>query len=139
VAFAVGCAVLAYAALCTRRSILARSWPTAPGVILSAHVEATQDSDGAPTRTEQIEFSYVVRGRQYLGRHVTMDVDFRFTFGESGTADVRIMRYSPGREVQVIYDPRNPSRACLEVGSQFGNVFALLLGLAIMLASWSHL
>ena len=59
-----------------------------------------------------VEYAYVVNGHEYRSRQIQLDGD-----GDSGSreeAQQVAARYPEGSDVEVHYDPANPSNAALE-------------------------
>lgn len=88
-----------------------KAWEATPGRIVSSEVETYTDTDASThshTRFYQavIEFAYRVEGQEY---HNT--VSEAGTGKESATAEAA--RYPVGTELEVYYDPANPTNSAL--------------------------
>ena len=99
------------------------SWPTAPGRILSAEVhEGTatdyDDNSRASVFSAVIRYEYQVRGRTLRGD--TICIGGELDTSSRSRAEARCLRYAPGRQVAVHYDPTRPQVCCLETTSEMG-------------------
>ena len=89
-------------------------WLVTKGRIVSSKAETYTRSTGGQTRSGQryyhalIEFSYTVDGQEY---HNTVE-----TPGTTqASADADVARYPVGAEVDVHYDPKNPTHSALQI------------------------
>lgn len=117
----------------------ASSFPSVTGMIVSSEITSNTDSDGDTTHRPVVTFTYDVNDVGYT--------ETGHRFGGLGSSDYgyaqRIVdHYPPGRQVNVFYNPRDPSEAVLETGVG-GTEHALLLFLTpfncVMLLLWSYL
>lgn len=97
-------------------------FPTAPGVVTSAEVEATSDGEGGTNYNAAIEFSYEIEGQAYSGDRVRAGM----TWSSSSSAAETVARYPVGTPVSVFYDPDDPSRALLEPGLKGTDLFGFM-------------
>lgn len=93
-----------------------RRWPRVPGRILESRTFG-RVAGPANARTFVVEprvlYEYEVDGRMHRGRRIALlEV---FTPSRRG-AERRLARYSPGRNIEVSVDPKNPRSAYLENG-----------------------
>ena len=108
-------------------------WPSVPGVVRSASVEYETDSDGAGTYRAEVLYGYSVEGVEQLANRVTFG---DFGSSDPGRAQRIVNRYPTGTEVDVHFDPADPTRAVLEPGVHgstwllpgFGAIFFLAGG-----------
>ena len=109
-----------------------RSWPVASGTVIQSVMETHHDTDddGSTSTTYgvKVHYTYSVGGREYES--------WRRTFSEVRTNSMRrtqeiLGRYPQGANVEVYYDPADPSSAVLETG--VGTSSYVFLGLAIVL------
>ncbi|UCD75213.1 MAG: DUF3592 domain-containing protein [Phycisphaerales bacterium] len=109
------------------RQTKAESFPTVSGVILSSGISSHQstDSDGHTTTQHKAEitFSYEVVGVSYTGDTYRFGA---FSSSDRGHAEGVIARYPEGAEVEVHYNPADPSEAVLEVGIGAMQMFLFL-------------
>jgi hypothetical protein len=119
-------------------SVRSMNYPTAPGVVLASEVESHMGGKNNDTRmySAQVNYQYRVGDQVY-----TSD---RCRYGEmsssgSGSARATVAKYPAGAEVEVRYNPRDPSDAVLEGGvsgdTRFMAVFLTPFNM-IMLATW---
>ena len=103
----------------------ATDWPVATGTI----TETTVNRGLIFTGESYLSYRYNVDGREYTGH--------RISFGGGSAAD-----YRQGQELSVYYNPSNFSEAVLEPGFKRGNLFMLLVGIALILVGkqlWTRL
>ncbi len=79
----------------------AQAWPSVPGTVTSSRVQQKEDESDAV-----VTYSYAVNGKDYQGNRVG--------FFSRDTAQQVVSRYPSGKQVEVFYDPANPSSAVLE-------------------------
>ena len=115
-----------------------KSWPTAPGVILSSIVgtHLSHSSRGGTTTQymPEVAYEYMVNEITYKGSSVG--------FGKSTTSSRKateiVSRYHIGTAVSVHYDPQDPAKAVLETKAySFGSNLALgiiIAGMGVVLA-----
>lgn len=146
VMFGLGALVMALVAgVVLKDALAARSWPKVSGTVSLSEVNAFQmtpnrssNSRGSYTRSTSympvIEYDYWVAGQAYKSRSVELDSEVA---GSRALAERIVARYPVGRNVQVRYDPNNPTRAALEI--KFGaGLFLFGVSLALTaLAVWA--
>ncbi len=95
------------------------AWLRAPGRIVSSKVEAYSEAASSSNSSLRhfykpvVEFSYEVEGRTY---HNNLGSSTGFTVSVSageGYAEGVVAKYPPGMEVDVFYNPENPTSASL--------------------------
>ena len=98
-------------------SIRSRTWPSAPGEVLSSRVEVSpsyqQSSSTSRNRahyTAKVRYAYMVNGRRFTNDVIT----WRDQSTGGSEAEQLVGRYPAGRKVSVFYDPDNPTTAVLE-------------------------
>jgi hypothetical protein len=110
-----------------------KTWPTAPGVILSSIVgtHLSHSSRGGTTTQymPEVAYEYQVNEITYKGSSVG--------FGKSTTSSRKateiVSRYPQGTAVSVHYDPQDPAKAVLETKAySFGSNLALGIIIAVM-------
>jgi hypothetical protein len=119
-----GC--VGFAAVTLRQMERARTWPQSSGTISKS---TTRRDDGG-TRPE-IEFRYVVEGREYVGDDPILG-GFATPNWSSRPAERIVARYPVGSPVLVRYDPSDPRRACLELGTSVPALAFAVMGLAFV-------
>ena len=113
-----------------RKAAASQSWPTAPGVVVSAavHESVNQNEDGPDTYSYQpkIVYTYQVGGASYQSD--------RYSFGAGsanrGSVEQVIARYTPGMAVSVRYNPEKPTEAVLQSEAGGANIF-LIAGIVL--------
>jgi hypothetical protein len=106
------------------------TWPAAPGMINDSRLEVREDSDGSVSTSASITYAYSIGPASYYGNRVCI--------GGARNPNNLVNRYQPGIQVQVFYDPQNPTSCVLERGTSglwiwptLGGVF-LVVGLLIV-------
>jgi hypothetical protein len=130
VVFAVcfGLAVLLFFRASLKSSRQAAGWPMVRGTVTESRVEPVEETDDGTTRTTwvpAVEYRYRVGGVEYFSRQIKLGVAVS---AGKGYAEKVAARYSRGSEVDVHYDPVNPSSAALENPTR---LHWLLLGIAL--------
>jgi hypothetical protein len=112
-----GLAALLFFVSAHRYSKKAQGWPAARGKVLKSAVESYLDhvggAHGSATRFYRptVEYSYQLRGRAYHSTQIRLGTT---ASGTQAYADKVAAKYAAGKEVDVHYDPLNPSTAALE-------------------------
>ena len=112
-----------------RTSRASREWPSTDGQIVDATVEMKIDSDedGTTRRySPRIIYTYSVYGQTYTSDQVV--VGARRWYPSHAAAEARL-RYRPGDQVAVHYDPEKPAQAVLEAGAARGVWGTLIIGI----------
>jgi hypothetical protein len=110
---AAGCAAFFFMFLRPVMQIAAaRDWVERPCVIVSSKVGVHSDSDGS-TYSVDIEYTYVVDGKQYKSDRYAFDVGS--SSGRAGKQRV-VDQYPAGSERTCYVDPRDPREAVLNRG-----------------------
>ncbi len=90
-------------------------WPVVPGKVVLSETESYRTRvtrNTVTTFAPVVEYAFVVNGHEYRSRQIQLDGD-----GDSGSraeAKAVAARYPEGSDVEVHYDPENPSNAALE-------------------------
>lgn len=112
------------------------TWPRTEGVVTSASIEKstqriTDKNTGlvhySGVYTPSVRFTYRVNGQPFEGAVIS-----RSGHGMGTTLDAAqacIDKYSPQKQVTVLYDPADPKVAYLEVGRSIGPWILLAFGL----------
>ncbi|POR57050.1 DUF3592 domain-containing protein [Bosea psychrotolerans] len=127
-AFGFGCAALLFFLAYRRHLARANAWPVVSGRVTESRVEQRSTTEDGRTRTSYapvVEFTYQVRGHSFSSRQIALGMQIS---GSQGSAEKLVDRYPAGAEVEVHYDPANPSQAALEnpTGASW-----ILLGIAL--------
>ncbi|WNJ92472.1 DUF3592 domain-containing protein [Bosea sp. 685] len=113
-AFGFGCAALLFFLVFRRSLARANAWPIVPGRVTVSRIEQRKSTDDGRTRISYapvVEFTYQVRGHSFSSRQIALGMQMS---GSQGGAEKVVKRYPAGAEVEVHYDPANPSQAALE-------------------------
>jgi hypothetical protein len=115
----------------TQRRVGAIStWPSTSGTILYSRVEEHASSEGGTIDHPVVKYSYRVNGREYQSERIAPGPAL------SGTGAGRVVaRYPAGIQVNVSYNPGNPSDAVLERKASVLWVWILVLVVNCILCS----
>jgi len=133
---AFGLAVLLFFIAAHRYSKKAADWPSVRGKIVSSQVEKFQkrvDRTLTTSYRPTVEYAYSVHGLDYRSNQIKvgMEVD-----GSQAYAAKVCARYPAGGEIDVHYDPANPSTSALENPTGATWVLALVAAACFALAVW---
>ena len=123
-----GFAVLLFFLASLRLSRRAADWPLVRGTVLQSGLEKVSSPDDGRTRTSYapvVEYRYRVNDVDYVSRQIKLGVAVS---SSQAYATKIAARYPKGSQVDVHYDPANPSIAALENPSGF---YWLLLAVAL--------
>ncbi len=93
------------------RVALSRSWLIANGATTRSEIVRERTRNGTIYRAV-IEYAYSVNGRDYHSSKLSIGGDLNTS--ASSRAERRCAKYPVGGELQVFYDPEDPSSCCLE-------------------------
>ncbi|MBI2122008.1 MAG: DUF3592 domain-containing protein [Candidatus Sungbacteria bacterium] len=103
-----------------------QSWPAVEGVIKISEFTTNRDrDDGGVTYGASIVYDYTVKGTVYSGSNVH--------FGQYSTSDPSygrglVNRYPVGEQINVYYDPNDPSISVLEPGAGWSSFMVVGIG-----------
>ncbi len=111
---------------------LAESWPITPGTILSSNLVERRHHNSKTHHTTityepQVEYEYSLVGQDYIGKKIAFGVSSY----DYNTAIQKIAPYPMGGNVQVHYDPDDPSKSVLEPRAA-GGVSTLVVAVVFM-------
>jgi len=120
------------------------NWPTADGVIESSEVAKSTNSDGDTMYSAEVVYQYEVNGQKLDSDNVFFGGDYSSSSRSDASGTVN--RYPVGKEVEVFYDPDEPSNSVLEPGAKWmsymvygiGMVF-LVVGLLVVIGPLCYL
>lgn len=146
VMFGIGALVMGLVAWGVLKGALAaRGWPTVSGIVSLSQVhefemvrKRSSNSRVSYRRSAAympiIEYDYKVAGKGYKSRSVQLDTEVG---GSRAFADKIAARYRVGKIVQVRYDPKDHTRATLEIKFGIGLFLVALFILLCALAVWA--
>lgn len=107
-----------------RQSTILKHWPTVDAQVTSSRVNRGRDGDGKSMFTTEIEFRYVVSGKEYRTPSSSPYSSSSYTEMKK-TADT----YAAGTTHSIRYNPADPNDIRFDVGYNFGFFFLpILLG-----------
>jgi len=132
----VGAVVLLEGLYLRRKARRQQEWPTVKGVVLTATMVRSRDSEG-PSYNPSVTYNYSVAGKNYRGDRTDAARDMGYP-----EKQVRhyLERHAVGAAVNVHYDPADPARSTLDpeeagcnslLACAIGAVF-LLVGLVML-------
>jgi hypothetical protein len=86
----------------------AQGWPATEGEVVKSEVYRDRG-----VYYPRVEYRYLVEGSELTGSVVSFGGVFGTNFSKTPARSV-VDHYPSGRQVLVYYDPRRPSRSCLE-------------------------
>jgi hypothetical protein len=106
-----------------------RYWPWATGKVVRSDVasDVLRRAGRGIVYAARIEYEYVVGSKTLRGS--TIALGGTFDTSARSRAEARCAKYPAGSAVNVYYDPRDPTRACLEQTAE-GGPFVYALGAA---------
>jgi hypothetical protein len=131
---------LLFAVGLTAAVVQAYRWPTVRGRIVSSGAETFRQRPTAAGEGYRrhhkaaVVYTYEVNGRQYTGDRVTLFLKVSAT--TSGPARRTASRYPVGSEVNVRYNPKKPSEACLRPFS-LAHLIPWIVAGAMLSFAWS--
>lgn len=96
-----------------RKAVNAQQWPRTPGHVVRSWVGTRRKQKGRPHYYIGVEYAYRVADKDYTGKRVS----FGGTpmFNSKSTAETTAgTRYPAGMNLNVYYDPQDPSKAILD-------------------------
>jgi hypothetical protein len=102
-------------------------WPKVDGVIASSEVAKSKDSDGDTMYSAEVVYKYEVEGRKLESDNVFFGGDYSSSSRSDASGTVN--RYPTGKEVEVYYDPDDPSKAVLEPGAKWMSYMVYGIGM----------
>jgi len=132
-----GLTVAAFCGYILTQNAAARGWPTVPGTVVS--VEDKQDMKAAPLDGQvavyqQVEYVYMVGGREYRSHRISYIASQDEEFSMS-----RENAYQTGQALSVHYNPRDPANAYvnpLDPGDDQWLMFVLLAHALLVMAGF---
>lgn len=106
-------------------------WPRTRGWVETSRVQRFSRTGGRVEPRLELSYSYTVDGQTYEGRRVRLPAPIPKMLRD-GPQQIT-GRYPAGLEVDVYYDPQDPSRAVLERGAPTAAYLPVALGVAMAL------
>jgi len=112
-------------------------WLRTKGTVVSSATESYEDFAGSHRVTYYkpvIEFSYEVEGQEYHNIVGASGVVNFSIAGSKAGADAEVTRYPVGKELEVFYDPTNPTQSALNVNTKMmiTGRSSLIVGIALL-------
>jgi hypothetical protein len=116
-----------------RRAVASNNWPTIPAVVVSSERKASESSDGSSSVEAVVLARYQVNGREYTTDRQRFGVIFGS--GDTSVAELQRLRYPPGGQIRVSYDPARPELATIEPGFELAALSLPGAGMALILVA----
>jgi hypothetical protein len=148
IASGVACTMMAFVAgimlvigvLLQRKAAAARGWPTVPGTVIDSRLIASETARLGTIYRAGVTYRYEVNGQTYTND--LLAVGAKNHGGNRGPAERDLAKYPVGQQVQVHYNPQEPTQSMLETRVQDGIAFfavaaiLLVLGPILMVVAW---
>ena len=129
-----GLAVLVFFLGAHRYAKKAQSWPAVRGKVIRSAVESYYDNvggsggsgSGVTSYRPVVEYAYQVHGQDYRGNQIKVAMQLN---GTQSYAEKVVARYPAGGEIDVHYDPNDPTTSALE--NPTASVSWILVALAL--------
>jgi hypothetical protein len=108
----VAVAVTWFAATCARHSMRAARWPTTPGTLANLEL-VERDNDDSRVYEVRVGYTYTVDGTLYEGDRLAYG--YFASSRKDAHAEV-FQRLKEAEQIDVRYDPSDPSSSCLSFG-----------------------
>jgi hypothetical protein len=133
--FGFGLLMLLFFYAARRSAKAAATWPSVRGKIVKSEVEEYQERDDDDGRTTwhtayrpAVEYAYAVNGREHRGNQINHAMTVS---AGRGYAEKVAAKYPVGSEVDVHYDPNNPSTSALRTAGGAGATW-IIFGAALI-------
>ena len=117
-----------------RKARVSQVWPSAMGQVLAAHLEArsSRNAQGSTTTAyfPVVVYQYSVGGQTYQSDRMRFGMDVGEGLTRLGQRVVD--RYPPGSQVEVFYNPDDPTEAVLERNARTPNRILTCVVIAIV-------
>lgn len=117
----------------------ALGWRRVPGIMLGSGVasyrtQAGGGHAGATVERAVVGYQYQVNGQTFVGQRGAFGTPLGFGMGLGGIASAQASRYTPGQQVDVWIDPKNPMNSVLRRSAPSSSVMTTL-GIAVLIAA----
>jgi hypothetical protein len=112
------------------------NWPKVTGTVKHAYVYQHERSTAAGTTTTYtpvVGYAYAVEGQDYQAHKRNFLPYDQASLTSKGEAEAIRLRYCPGSEVAVYYNPINPAQAVLEKPKAIAHMAVLWYGIVCIL------
>lgn len=102
-------------------TIATQSWPSTEGVIVHSEYyeryhtgSALNDTSPSTDYAAKIHYSYKVNGTRYLSKRMHLGEPYLQDVNDDSNVKTYLKRYPVGQNIEVFYNPSDPSEAVLE-------------------------
>jgi hypothetical protein len=117
-----------------REAQRSEDWPKTLGWVERSRVVSFAPTGGRVEPRLELAYSYVVDGTAYTGHRVRLPLPLELGLGFAETPQQLSARYPAGLEVDVHYDPQDPSQAVLEPGAPPRAYLPIAVGAVLLLS-----
>lgn len=100
-------------------------WPTAPGMVVSAELDHSENTEGGDSWSPEISYRYLAANQERTSYAIKFGEN---SYSDRDDAEEILARYPVGQPVLVYYDPADPERSVLEPGVTAGSYIILGTG-----------
>ena len=133
----IGTGLFVLAMVSLRRAKDSAFWRNTNGEIISAKIEKSESQSSGHGNefryTPKISYTYTLNDQDFISGRIKIMNDYSSNSLEA--VQKIILKYRPGSEVIVYYDPANPKRAVLEKGVSTEIYILLAFSILILLGS----
>ncbi len=117
-----------------RKARATRSWPTVTGRIMTSHVHSYTGYDRRTHSSRkyydpQVVYEYTINGTRYESHQIAIGIGYSDHRREA--VERKVAPYKAGADVEVFYNPNDPTDAVLEHGIA-GGILLLFIGVFIL-------
>jgi hypothetical protein len=102
------------------------NWPSVAGKITLSMAGSTGPRD-SKTYHPEVSYEYTVDGKTFTSKRISFAVA-QIQRASQLEIEEYLKQYPEGADVEVHYDPEDPSTSCLETGLQLGTAFLIGVG-----------
>jgi len=129
IAFGAGVPVTVYGVMLILDAWASEGWPTTSGRVIESRVTETRSRNSGTDYRAEITFEYEVDGAAHRSDRWTFNNP---KFNSSSEARAVASRYPVDAEVEVYFDPDDPSTAVLQPGAGFFTYIYFIFGLSLI-------
>jgi len=124
-----GSAAFVYGLYCLFRMFAFKKWEVTDGKIIASY-KSTRDENFQNLEDAEITYEYEVCGKKYKSSTIQASGEMSGTPSKTGWSDIDklLLKYPPGSNVRVYYNPSIPRMACLELGGGEAVFIGLVFG-----------
>lgn len=122
-----GIAIIMHSTLSLVREVEVSSWPVTTGIVDSVAIE------GERAFHVKLSYRYTIEGQEYSTTRHLEAPGFGGKQKRWNVAETTSHLYSPGKEIDVHYNPDDPSESLIHVGITYGNCLQIAFGVVLLI------